>query len=117
MFNSWHTLITCWSSDGREVKDIPYWGRFGTLKTPSFLWRWVLDNRSRFGTGQMSHHYIAEIALNMTLKHNQPIAHKEVVCYSGWLLFTAPIGGGGLVMYQILLTVTNTGGGGGVQVV
>ena len=55
-------------------------GRLGTLKTPSWRscpWRWVPGSSLNLETGQLSHHYTAEIWLNVTLNHNQPTMKKQ----------------------------------------
>ena len=54
----------------------PCQGRISTLKTPSCPWHWV-PGRSKFETGQLFHHYMAEILLNVMLTCNQPTNPKN----------------------------------------
>ena len=57
-----------WQGGKRRLRTFrcPYRGRFGTLKTPSCPWRGCLAAGQNLETGHLSHHFIAEISLNVT---------------------------------------------------
>ena len=56
----------------------PCQGRISTLKTSSCPWHWV-PGRSKFETGQLFHHYMGEILLNVMLTCNQPTNPKNCI--------------------------------------
>ena len=70
-----------WQGGKRRLRTswYPCRGRLGTLKTPSCTGRLVPGSRSKFGNWTSVRHSIAEISLNVTLNHNQPINYQAYV--------------------------------------
>ena len=69
-----HRVWALWWQGGKRrlrTYRCPCRGRLGTLKTPSCPWRGCPAAGQNLETGHLSHHYIAEISLNVTLNHNQ----------------------------------------------
>ena len=77
-----HRVLALWWQGGKRrlrTSRCPCRGRLGTLKTPSCPWRGCPAASQYLETGHLSHHYIAEISLNVTLNHNQ---HNQLNLHS-----------------------------------
>ena len=90
-----HRVWAIWWQGGKRrlrTSRCPCRGRLGTLKTPSCPWRGCPVAVQNLENWTSSHHYLAEISLNVTLNHNQQqpnnigyaVLKKNVLRVSGY---------------------------------